>query len=27
MHAYELSEHIRADYLKQHPMPEEDAME
>ena len=27
MRAFELSERIRADYLKQHPMPEEDALE
>lgn len=26
MQAFELSERIRADYLKQQPMPEEDAM-
>ena len=27
MRAFELSERIRADYLHQHPMPEEDALE
>lgn len=27
MRAFELSERIRANYLKQHPMPEEDALE
>ena len=27
MRAFELSERIRVDYLKQHPMPEEDALE